>query len=44
MGSQKVHALHWARSSAELQVMRALKNALDPQSVLNPGKVLPDAN
>ena len=31
-----------ALSPAELGVMRAIKNALDPEGILNPGKIFPD--
>jgi FAD/FMN-containing dehydrogenase len=30
------------KSSAEIDVMRSLKRALDPKNILNPGKLLPD--
>jgi FAD/FMN-containing dehydrogenase len=31
-----------ALSPAELGVMRAIKRALDPEGILNPGKIFPD--
>ena len=40
IGLQKRDYLAWSRSAAEIGVMRALKNAMDPKGVLNPGKVL----
>jgi len=40
IGSIKREFLHESRSPAELAVMRAVKSALDPNGILNPGKVL----
>ena len=40
VGQAKAAWLHLTRSSAELTVMRAIKSALDPGALLNPGKVL----
>lgn len=40
IGLLKRAALHYSRSEAELSVMRALKATLDPNNILNPGKIL----
>lgn len=40
IGRLKTAYLRHSRSAAELGVMRALKQALDPQGILNPGRVL----
>jgi FAD/FMN-containing dehydrogenase len=42
IGRAKVPWLHLSRSPAELAAMRAIKNALDPAGLLNPGVLLPD--
>jgi len=42
VGSAKRHLMKRALGPAELDVMRRLKQALDPENILNPGKVLPD--
>jgi glycolate oxidase len=42
VGSAKRHLMKRALGPAELAVMRELKRALDPEGLLNPGKVLPD--
>ena len=39
IGLEKKRYLSWCRSDAEIAVMRALKDALDPKRILNPGKV-----
>jgi FAD/FMN-containing dehydrogenase len=40
IGLEKRDYLGWSRSPQEVGLMRALKAALDPQGLLNPGKVL----
>jgi FAD/FMN-containing dehydrogenase len=42
IGVLKRPYLGFSRSAAELAAMRALKAALDPLGLLNPGKVLPE--
>ncbi|HEY6463518.1 MAG TPA: FAD-linked oxidase C-terminal domain-containing protein, partial [Polyangiaceae bacterium] len=39
IGLLKKPWLSWTRSAAEIEVMRAVKKALDPGNVLNPGKI-----
>jgi FAD/FMN-containing dehydrogenase len=41
IGVLKRPFLGYSRSASELAVMRAIKDALDPRHILNPGKVLP---
>jgi FAD/FMN-containing dehydrogenase len=40
VGVAKKHLLEQYRSGVELALMRRLKHALDPQNILNPGKVI----
>ena len=40
IGTTKREWLHLSRSPQELLLMRTLKKALDPNNILNPGKVL----
>ena len=40
IGVQKLNYLHYSRSPAELAIMQTLKQALDPQQLLNSGRVL----
>ena len=42
VGSAKRHLMKRALGPAELGVMFRLKHALDPEGILNPGKILPD--
>ncbi len=39
VGLEKKPYLHIARSEAEIGLMRTMKKALDPKSILNPGKI-----
>lgn len=40
IGLLKRHALPYSRSPQEIQLFRKIKTSLDPQNLLNPGKVL----
>ncbi|MEP7243321.1 MAG: FAD-binding oxidoreductase [Gammaproteobacteria bacterium] len=40
IGSLKREFLHYSRSPAELALMRAIKQVMDPNGILNPGKVV----
>jgi glycolate oxidase len=42
VGSAKRHLMKRALGPAELGVMRRLKQSLDPEGLLNPGKILPE--
>lgn len=42
VGRAKRDWLHLSRSTEEIAMMRAIKNALDPRGLLNPGVLLPD--
>ncbi len=39
IGSLKIPFLHFSRSEAEIALMRAIKNAMDPKGIMNPGKL-----
>ena len=39
IGLLKRDVLHYSRSTAEIAAMRAIKAALDPGGLFNPGKV-----
>jgi FAD/FMN-containing dehydrogenase len=41
IGLLKRDFLHYSRNQAEIDVMHRIKSALDPNGILNPGKVLP---
>ena len=40
IGQSKIDELLLQKSAAEMALMRTLKRALDPQSIMNPGKLL----
>lgn len=40
IGRLKKDWLHYSRSEAEIALMRTLKTALDPQGILNPGRMI----
>ncbi len=39
IGSLKIPFLHFSRSEAEIALMRAIKQAMDPKGIMNPGKL-----
>ncbi|MDY6984219.1 MAG: FAD-binding oxidoreductase [Pseudomonadota bacterium] len=43
IGVQKLSYLQYSRSPEEIALMRTLKQALDPNGILNPGRVIPEA-
>lgn len=43
IGSLKIPFLHYSRSEAEIALMRAIKKAMDPKGILNPGKLFAPA-
>ena len=42
IGSLKRQFLHHSRSPAEITLMRAIKQAMDPNGIMNPGKIFDD--
>jgi FAD/FMN-containing dehydrogenase len=40
IGITRAPYLGWTRSDEEIALMRTLKGALDPQGIMNPGKLL----
>ena len=43
VGLLKRDFLGYSRSAAEIEIMRGIKSALDPNNVMNPGKLLPSS-
>jgi FAD/FMN-containing dehydrogenase len=42
VGVSKVNYMNRAKSPVQLKLMRTIKNALDPNGIMNPYKVIPD--
>lgn len=42
IGSKKTKYLHFNKTTKAIEVMRSLKQTLDPKGILNPYKVIPD--
>ncbi|XP_006454461.1 hypothetical protein AGABI2DRAFT_60921 [Agaricus bisporus var. bisporus H97] len=40
IGYQKTHALHYSKDKVSIDLMRKIKNVIDPNGIMNPGKVL----
>ena len=40
IGQRKLPQMHAYKDAVDLKVMRAVKAALDPKGIMNPGKVL----
>lgn len=41
IGSAKTHYLEYTKSGQAIDLMRSLKNTMDPKCILNPYKVIP---
>ena len=39
IGLEKKPYLSWCRSDAEIELMKSMKRTLDPNGILNPGKI-----
>ncbi|OCC24156.1 hypothetical protein MB02_07750 [Croceicoccus estronivorus] len=42
IGSAKRNYIGYSRAPSELALMKAIKSAIDPDNILNPGKIFPD--
>jgi FAD/FMN-containing dehydrogenase len=42
VGVSKVNYMNRAKSPVQLELMRVIKNAIDPNSIMNPYKVIPE--
>ncbi|KAG6836819.1 hypothetical protein H0H93_002841 [Arthromyces matolae] len=40
IGAMKTHALHYSKSDVSIALMKKIKHVLDPNGIMNPGKVL----
>ena len=43
IGHKRRDFMRLVMNEAELDLLRKIKNALDPNHILNPGKIIPDA-
>ena len=43
VGMTKRDYLHYSRSAAEIAIMRSIKAVFDPNGIMNPGKIFPQA-
>jgi FAD/FMN-containing dehydrogenase len=42
VGVSKVNYMNQAKSKVQLKLMRTIKNAIDPNGIMNPYKVIPE--
>lgn len=40
IGYQKTHALHYSKDDVSIGLMNKIKKVIDPNGIMNPGKVL----
>jgi len=40
IGATKTHALQYSKNSISIELMKKIKKVLDPNGIMNPGKVL----
>ncbi|KAA1471563.1 FAD-binding domain-containing protein [Dentipellis sp. KUC8613] len=40
LGAMKAHAIHYSKSGVAVDLMKRIKEVLDPRGIMNPGKVL----
>ncbi|KAI0029613.1 FAD-binding domain-containing protein [Vararia minispora EC-137] len=40
LGAMKAHAIHYSKGGVAVDLMKKLKNVIDPKGIMNPGKVL----
>ena len=43
LGFKKRNFIHFSKSSSAVALMKQIKGVFDPQGIMNPYKVLPDA-
>lgn len=40
LGAMKAHAIHYSKSGVQVDLMKKIKALIDPNGIMNPGKVL----